>query len=238
MIVQNACKTSNIKVSKPIVLAKFSMYFMRKSISSQKILLIKQYLNLRLIFRFSLYIVLSNIPFAQLIQQVDTVRSAYISDEAKLRRSGELIYKISEQILLKANTLLEKSQQSDVNETDTEIDVTFSSFLESLTQQSVSTLFLTKYLQPQPQTEYQREVTTSIKSLSVTEALDELAENLIESEMFALAHDENIEVWIESVERHLKLYPEVNTLPVIAKLNDLTLAQAFVAAGASHFCSK
>ncbi|MDJ0572336.1 MAG: hypothetical protein QNJ53_25290 [Pleurocapsa sp. MO_192.B19] len=40
--------------------------------------------------------------------------------------------------------------------------------------------------------------------------------------IFALAYDENIEVWIESVERHLKLYPEVNTLPKIAKLNNLT----------------
>ena len=60
--------------------------------------------------------------------------------------------------------------------------------------------------------------------MSATETLNELAEDLIESEVFALAHDENIEVWIESVERHLKLYPKVNTLPEIAKLNRLDLS--------------
>ena len=71
--------------------------------------------------------------------------------------------------------------------------------------------------------------------MSATEALDELAEDLIESEVFALAHDENIEVWIESVERHLKLHPKANTITEIAKSNELTLAQAFVAALFGHF---
>ena len=138
-------------------------------------------------------------------------------------------------ILDKVNALLEKSQQLEVDEADTQIDRSFGDFLSSLTQQSISTLFLAKYLQPQIRANYQRETTKSIKSLSATEALDELAEDLIESEVFALAHDENIEVWIESVERHLKLYPKVNTLPEIAKLNDLTLAQAFVTGLFGHF---
>ena len=176
-----------------------------------------------------------DISFTQLIQKVDTIGSACIRDEVKLRRSGELIYFGSEQILDKVNALLEKSQRSQVDEADTKIERSFSNFLSSLTQQSISTLFLAKYLQPQIRENYQRETTKSIKSLSATEALDELAEDLIESEVFALAHDENIEVWIESVERHLKLYPKVNTLPEIAKLNDLTLAQAFVAALFGHF---
>ncbi|WP_146132174.1 hypothetical protein [Pleurocapsa sp. CCALA 161] len=166
---------------------------------------------------------------------MDTIRSACIRDEVKLRRSGELIYFVSEQILQKANALLEKSQQSQVDEIDTKIDRSFSDFLTSLTQRSISTVFLAKYLQPQPKADYQREGTKSINFLSATEALDELAEDLIESEIFTLAHDENIEVWIESVERHLKLCPEVNTLPKIAKLNDLTLAQAFVAALFGNF---
>ena len=194
---------------------------------------------------------MSDIPFAQLIQQVDLIQSATISDEIKLRRSGELICLGSEQILQKAKTLLEKSQRSEVDETDTQIERSFCDFLASLTQQSISTLFLSKYLQPRPIANYHREITKSIKSLSATEALDELAEDLIEqgsvvgfpdhtqvlleSEIFTLAHDENIEVWIESVERHLKLYPKVNTLPEIAKLNDLTLAQAFVAALFGNF---
>lgn len=184
---------------------------------------------------------MSDIPFAQLIQQVDSIQSATISDEVKLRRSGELIYLVSEQILNKAKALLEKSQQSEVDETDTKIDRSFSDFLTSLTQQSISTVFLAKYLQPQPKADYQREGTRLIKFLSATEALNELAEDLIdhasllESEILTLAHDENIEVWIESVERHLKLYPKVNALPKIAQLNDLTLAQTFVAALFGNF---
>lgn len=184
---------------------------------------------------------MSDIPFAQLIQQVDSIQSATISDEVKLRRSGELIYLVSEQILDKAKALLEKSQQSEVDETNTKIDHSFSDFLTSLTQQSISTVFLAKYLQPQLKADYQREGTRVIKFLSATEALNELAEDLIdqasllESEILTLAHDENIEVWIESVEQHLKLYPKVNTLPKIAQLNDLTLAQTFVAALFGNF---
>ena len=178
---------------------------------------------------------MSNIPFAQLIQQVDKIQSATIPDEIKLRRSGELICFVSEQILQKAKILLEKSQQSEVDETDTQIDGGFSEFLASLTQQSISTNFLAKYLEPQPKTDYQRGANRSLQLLSPTEALDELAKDLLESEVFTLAHDENIEVWIESVKRHLELYPEINTLPKIAKLNDLTLAQAFVAALFGNF---
>ncbi len=178
---------------------------------------------------------MSNIPFAQLIQQVDKIQSATIPDEIKLRRSGELICFGSEQILQKAKSLLEKSQRSQVDEADTQIDQSFSDFLVSLSQQSISTNFLAKYLQPQVRADYHREITRSIKFLSATEALDELAEVCIESEIFTLAHDEKIEVWIELVERHLKLYPETNTLPEIAKLNNLTLAQAFVAALFGNF---
>ena len=178
---------------------------------------------------------MSNISFSQLIHKVDIIESACIRDEIKLRRSGELIYIASEQILQKANILLEKSHSSEITQADTQIDRSFSDFLSSLTQQSISTNFLAKYLQPQIRADYQREITRSIKFLSATEALDELAEDLIESEIFTLAHDENIEVWIELVERHLKLYPETNTLPEIAKLNNLTLAQTFVAALFGNF---
>lgn len=170
-----------------------------------------------------------NLSFAQLIKQVDTVQCACIRDELKLRRSGELIYFISEQILDKANALLEQSQQTEVDEIDTKIDRSFSDFIKSLTQQSISTNFMLEYLQPQPKADYQRETTRSIKFLSATEALDELAQDLIESEMFTLAHDENIEVWIALVDQHLHLCPEANTLSAIALLNKLTLAQVFMA---------
>ena len=62
---------------------------------------------------------MSDVSFTQLIQKVDTIGSACIRDEVKLRRSGELIYFGSEQILDKVNALLEKSQQSQVDEADT-----------------------------------------------------------------------------------------------------------------------
>ena len=176
-----------------------------------------------------------NISFTQLIKKVDVIESACIRDEVKLRRSGELIHLVSEQILQKANTLLEKLHSSEIDETDTKVDRSFSDFLVSLTQQSISTLFLAKYLQPQQKAEYYRETTKSVKFLSATEALEELAEDIVESEIFALAHDENIEVWIESVKQHLKLHPKINTLPDIARLNDLTLAQTFVAALFGNF---
>ena len=89
-----------------------------------------------------------NISFTQLIKKVDVIESACIRDEVKLRLSGELIHLGSEQILQKANTLLEQSQQSKIDETDTQVDRSFSNFLSSLTQQSISTNFLAKYLQP------------------------------------------------------------------------------------------
>ena len=117
---------------------------------------------------------MSNISFSQLIHKVDIIESACIRDEIKLRRSGELICNASEQILQKANILLEKSHSSEITQTDTQIDRSFSDFLSSLTQQSISTNFLTKYLQPQIRADYQREITRSIKFLSATEALDEL----------------------------------------------------------------
>jgi hypothetical protein len=172
---------------------------------------------------------LFNYSFSQLIELVDQVQSAPISDEIKLRRSGELFYLGSEQILLQAQTLLEESQQSNVNKGDTKIDQCFSSWLASFTQQSISTNFLNKFLLPTSRAEYQREAVITCKSLSATEALEELAEDLIESEMFSLAHDENIEVWIDLVDRHLHLCPEANTLSAIALLNNITLAQVFMA---------
>ena len=62
-------------------------------------------------------------------------------DEMKLKRSGELIYFGSEQILDKVNALLEKSQQSQVDETDTKIDRSFTDFLSSLTSRALAHFF-------------------------------------------------------------------------------------------------
>ncbi|MEM8832003.1 MAG: hypothetical protein AAGE96_22005 [Cyanobacteria bacterium P01_G01_bin.19] len=171
---------------------------------------------------------MSNISFSQLIHKVDIIESACIRDEIKLRRSGELIHRVSEQILQKANTLLEKSHSLEIDETDTQIDRSFSNFLSSLTQQSISTNFLAKYLQPQARAEYHRETTKSIKFLSATEALDELGEDLIESELFTLAHDENIDKWVLEVEEFIGDRQQATLAEIVERLK-LTKVQIFIA---------
>ena len=171
---------------------------------------------------------MSNISFSQLIHKVDIIESACIRDEVKLRRSGELIHLVSEQILQKANTLLEKSHSSEIDKADTQIDRSFSNFLSSLTQQSISTNFLAKYLQPQQRADYQREITKSIKFLSATEALDELAEDLSESEIFTLAHDENIDRWVLEVEEFIGGRQQATLAEIVERL-ELTKAQIFIA---------
>ena len=171
---------------------------------------------------------MSNISFSQLIQKVDIIESACIRDEIKLRRSGELIHLVSEQILQKANTLLEKSHSSEITQADTQIDLSFSNFLSSLTQQSISTNFIAKYLQPQIRADYQREITKSIKFLSATEALDELAEDLSESEIFTLAHDENIDRWVLEVEEFISDRQQATLAEIVERL-ELTKAQIFIA---------
>ena len=171
---------------------------------------------------------MSNTSFGQLIHKVDMIESAYIRDEVKLRRSGELIYNVSERILKKAKNLLSKSQRSEVDRADTQIDRSFSNFLSSLTQQSISTNFLAKYLQPQIRADYQREITKSIKFLSATEALDELAEDLIESEIFNLAHDENIDKWVLEVEEFIGDRQQATLAEIVERL-ELTKVQIFIA---------
>ena len=156
------------------------------------------------------------------------IESAYIRDEVKLRRSGELIYNVSEQILKKAKNLLSKSQRSEVDRTDTQIDRSFSNFLASLTQQSISTNFLAKYLQPQRRAGYHRETTKSIKFLSAAEALDELAEDLSESEIFTLAHDENIDRWVLEVEEFISGRQQATLAEIVERL-ELTKVQIFIA---------
>ncbi len=171
---------------------------------------------------------MSNISFSQLIHKVDIIESACIRDEVKLRRSGELIHLVSEQILQKANTLLEKSHSSEIDKTDTQIDRSFGNFLASLTQQSISTNFIAKYLQPQRRADYQREINRSIKFLSATEALDELAEDLSESKIFTLAHDENIDKWVLEVEEFISGRQQATLAEIVERL-ELTKVQIFIA---------
>lgn len=174
--------------------------------------------------------------FEKLIKQVDKIRDSEATDEIKLRRSGELICQYSGQLLQRTETLFEQIQHPEVELRDTVIDTSFDSFLASMTQQSISTDFLAKYLQPQTRKSYQRETSTIFKSMSSSEAIAQFHEELQDLEISTLAHDENIHHWIEKVERYLQKRPDQNTLMEIAKAIDLSLAQVFIAGLFGDFC--
>lgn len=175
--------------------------------------------------------------FASLIKKVDRLVTSSVSDEIKLRQSGDIIYQTSQKILANADTLLAPGQQIEVDSSDTQIDTSFSDFLSSLTQASISTGFFVKYLQPQQRKQYHRE-TVTIESMSAVEAIAELAvgiasfkpdSNLLSDEVMEQAHDENIADWVTLVDGHLQADPQANTLDFIAANLDLTLAQVFIA---------
>lgn len=174
--------------------------------------------------------------FEKLIKQVEKIRDSEATDELKLRRSGELICQYSGQLLQRTETLFEQIHQPEVELGDTIIDTSFDSFLSSMTQQSISTDFLAKYLQPQTRKSYQRETSTVFKFMSSSEAIAEFQEELQDLEISTLAHDENIHHWIEKVERYLQKRPDQNTLMEIAEATDLSLAQVFIAGLFGDFC--
>ena len=72
--------------------------------------------------------------FENIIKQVNSISSSALSNEVKLRRSGELFYQGSQTLLLQAEKMLESALQQEVDLTDTKIDSSFSLFLASLTQ--------------------------------------------------------------------------------------------------------
>ncbi|PSB05976.1 hypothetical protein C7B62_24015 [Pleurocapsa sp. CCALA 161] len=149
-------------------------------------------------------------------------------DEIKLRRSGELFYQGSINLLEQVKIALAVAQQQEINLADTSIDNSFSQFLFSLTQQSISTSFLTKYLIPQPKTAYQRESSIKTQVLSSTEAISLLKADLIESEVISLAHDEDINAWIDQVRRCLETNPQIDTMLQIVEATDLSIVQVFI----------
>lgn len=51
---------------------------------------------------------------------------------------------------------------------------------------------------------------------------------MLESEIFTLAHDEDINSWINLVFECLEANAEVSTLAQIAKITNLSIAQVFV----------
>ena len=166
--------------------------------------------------------------FGDIIQQVNKIDSSHLKDEIKLRRTGELFYLGSICLLAQANAALENAQQEGVDLTDTPIDNSFCQFLASLTQQSISTSFLQKYLKPQSRAKYQRETSVKIQSLTSSEAVGLFDLDLIEPQVISLAHDENINAWIQRVTKCLESNIEISTLPQIAKATDLSIAQVFI----------
>ena len=141
--------------------------------------------------------------FVSIIKQVNALDSSSLTDEVKLRRSGELFYQGSLEILYQTQIILDSLRQSKINQKDTEVDDGFSIFLASLTQQSVSTLFLKQYLRPQVRAKYSLLSTVRIKSLTPVEVVNEFDLDLLESEVISLAHDEDISEWSEIVRDYL-----------------------------------
>jgi hypothetical protein len=166
--------------------------------------------------------------FIDIIRQVNLINSSELRDEIKLRRSGELFYQGSINLLEQAKTALSVAQQQEINLADTSIDDSFSQFLFSLTQQSISTSFLAKYLIPQPKTAYQRESSIKTQVLSSTEAISLLEADLIESEVISLAHDEDINAWIDQVRGCLEINPQIDTMLQIVEATDLSIVQVFI----------
>ncbi|MGV2831395.1 hypothetical protein [Myxosarcina sp. GI1(2024)] len=169
-----------------------------------------------------------NYSFGSIIQQVNQIDRAGLRDEIKLRRAGELFYQGSLSILARVEAALEDSRQPKIDLTDTEIDSSFSLFLASLTQQSINTNFLKKYLQPPVRAEYQRESSVAIQALTSGEAIEKYSKERISSEVSSLAYDENINAWINKVLGCLRSNPQVNTLAQIVRATNLSVAQVFI----------
>ncbi|MEO0014786.1 MAG: hypothetical protein RLZZ535_3175 [Cyanobacteriota bacterium] len=166
--------------------------------------------------------------FNNIIKQVNLIDSSHLRDEIKLRRSGELFYQGSVTLLAQAEAALENAQQDNVDLTDTLIDNSFCQFLASLTQQSISTTFLQKYLKPDSKVKYERETFPKIQSLTSSEAVSLFDLDLIESEVISIASDEDINAWTRRVTKCLETNVKISTLPQIAKATNLSIAQVFI----------
>ena len=166
--------------------------------------------------------------FSDIIQQVNKIDSSHIRDEIKLQRAGELFYQGSVCLLAQAEAALENARQESIDLTDTLVDSSFERFLASLTQQSITTTFLQKYLKPQSRVKYERGTSVKIQSLTSSEAVSLFNLDLIESEVISLAHDEDINAWTLRVTKFLETNVEISSLPQIAKATDLSITQVFI----------
>ena len=166
--------------------------------------------------------------FSHIIQQVNLIDSSLLKDEIKLRRAGELFYQSSISLLAQADAALEEAKQQDIDLIDTPINNSFGQFLTSLTQQSISTAFLQKYLHPQNRAKYKRGASVKIQTLTSASAVDLFDLDLFESEVISLAHDEDIDACDREVTKCLESNTEISTLPQISRTTSLSIAQAFI----------
>ncbi len=168
------------------------------------------------------------LDFGEIIKQVNLVSSSELRDEIKLRKSGELLYQGSLSLLGRINNILGASKQQPIDSTETKIDFSFNLFLSSCTQHRVNTSFVSKYLTPQPRAKYVRQEDRRITSLSPTDFVE-----LFDVEEFAatvsLAHDEDINSWLDLVEVFLENNRDVCKLPEIAQKTNLSKVQVFIA---------
>ncbi len=52
--------------------------------------------------------------------------------------------------------------------------------------------------------------------------------DIIESEVISLAHDEDINAWIERIRRCLETNPKIDTMLQIVEATNLSIAQVFI----------
>ena len=165
---------------------------------------------------------------ADTLEKIDLWQVSSHSDRLKLHQSGDLMYRASTHILERVKLLLENLFRSPVAQGDTKINSSFSEFLRKRTQQTISTGFLAKYLQPRPRAVYEREAMVKVESLTPSQALEVFELELLESEVLSLAHDEDIDTWLVIVTSCVKDNPKIDNLRDIVETTGLSLVQVFI----------
>jgi hypothetical protein len=161
--------------------------------------------------------------FQQIIQRVDAINVESTSDETKLSRAGELIFQGSLTILHKAQECLEGELSPKISlvDEDTPVDESFCDFLNSWTQQSITTNFLAEYLIPKTKAKYQRESNSTPVYLVENDSPE------LKITDWEFSYEENIEQWTKQI----KAVTEINqslTLSEIVGAAHLSKAQAFL----------
>jgi len=176
--------------------------------------------------------------FHKIIQQVDEIVNKSANDQTKLNHAGNLFYQGSLIILEKAQECLENELHPEITVAgkDTQVDESFKLFLNSWTQQSISTKFLDEYLTPQSKAKYEQEA--NLAPVFITEDIsfnnsighgEETSPTLSfkSREEWEFSYDENIEQWIQQIKTALEK-TEHETLTNIVEITNLSQAQVFL----------